>query len=500
MSNELIDLPESWALVSLAEITHRITKGTTPTSLGFDFSNEGILFVKVESISEQRINHVLCAFIDADADEALARSRLQENDILFSIAGTLGRVAIVHKDDLPANTNQALAIIRLIKPIFPDYIAQALSSHLLEKTIHESGRGVGLQNINLKQVSEFQVPLPPLNEQKRIIAKIEELHDRHQRAKQALEAVPQLCDRFRQSVLAAAFRGDLTADWRAENPNPDFISDCLSSIDQLNKEKKARERERAARIKGEQWFFSLKDELPQEWLEVNFMDVTWLITCGVAKKPDYVEDGIPFLSAQNSKPFKANLNDIRFISKEDFKKFTVGGKPEKDDILYSRVGAKFGEASKISFDFDFAIYVSLTLIKPIHTLIDSDFLVAFLNSPYGVIQAHGGILGSGIQNLNVENVRHYRIPLPSLAEQKEIVRRIKSSFSAVDSVEQQYQEISSFLARLNESILSKAFRGELVEQDPNDEPAAVLLERIRAEREQGSKKTGGGKGKRKQVG
>lgn len=108
MSEELIELPSGWIETSLENIVYRITKGTTPTSLGFRFTDAGILFVKVESLSSQQINHELCAFIGEDANEALSRSRLQENDVLFSIAGTLGRVAVVHKDDLPANTNQAI--------------------------------------------------------------------------------------------------------------------------------------------------------------------------------------------------------------------------------------------------------------------------------------------------------------------------------------------------------------------------------------------------------
>lgn len=186
---EIENIP-GWCKVPLGEISHRITKGTTPTSLGFSFTDKGILFVKVESLLNQRINHLLCAFIDSDADEALMRSRLQEGDVLFSIAGTLGRVAIVHPDDLPANTNQAVAIIRLVAPISPKYIAQVLSSHLLEASIREQRRGVGLQNLNLQQVSEFKVPLPPLNEQRRIVAKIEALKARSHRVKEALEAIP----------------------------------------------------------------------------------------------------------------------------------------------------------------------------------------------------------------------------------------------------------------------------------------------------------------------
>ncbi len=129
------------------------------------------------------------------------------------------------------------------------------------------------------------------------------------------------------------------------------------------------------------------------------------------KKPDYIEVGIPFLSAQNARPFKANLNKIKYVSQEAFEQLTVGSKPEKGDILYTRVG-NCGDAAKIEFDFDFAIYVSLTLIKPYRAVLNSDYLVAYLNSQFGLLQASQGAIGIGLKNLNVDNVRRYIIPLP----------------------------------------------------------------------------------------
>ncbi|WP_404784765.1 restriction endonuclease subunit S [Altericista sp. CCNU0014] len=182
--------------------------------LGFKFTTKGILFVKVESLSAQRINHKLCGFIDKNADEALSRSRLQENDVLFSIAGTLGRVAIVYENDLPSNTNQAISIIRLIPPILPKYIAHFLSSPLIEKNIQAIRRGMGLQNLNLGQISKFQIPLAPLNEQKRIADKLDRLLAKVDACRERCDRIPLLLKRFRQSVLAAATSGELTEDWR----------------------------------------------------------------------------------------------------------------------------------------------------------------------------------------------------------------------------------------------------------------------------------------------
>ena len=108
------DLPVGWESLKLRDITERITKGSTPTSYGYVYQFEGIQFIKAENIDENGLITSIKDFIDEDANEFLKRSILKENDVLFSIAGTIGRVGIVRRVDLPANTNQALAIIRTL--------------------------------------------------------------------------------------------------------------------------------------------------------------------------------------------------------------------------------------------------------------------------------------------------------------------------------------------------------------------------------------------------
>lgn len=167
------------------------------------------------------------------------------------------------------------------------------------------------------------------------------------------------------------------------------------------------------------------------------------------------------MSAQNSKPFSPNLKDIKQVSESDFKTFTVGGKPEKGDVLYSRVGANFGEACVIPWDFDFAIYVSLTLIKQDRSMLDGRYLTIFLNSMDGLLQSRGGIMGSGIQNLNVDSVRKYRLAITSIEEQVEIIRVVDAKFAGIDRLE---SEISRQLIRTEmnkQSILSSAFSGKV---------------------------------------
>jgi type I restriction enzyme, S subunit len=147
-----------------------VTKGTTPTSIGLDFTDSGITFVKIESIVNNMINKNMCAFISSDTNLALSRSILKENDILVSIAGALGRCAKVGKDILPANTNQALAIVRLDdRNICIDYVFKYFQSEMIYKQIVEISVQGAQANLSLKNIKFLVICLPvDINEQRRI--------------------------------------------------------------------------------------------------------------------------------------------------------------------------------------------------------------------------------------------------------------------------------------------------------------------------------------------
>lgn len=151
---------KNWKLITIESIAEVVTKGTTPTSVGFKFTEMGVNFVKVEAIAQDgNFLSSKFAYIDEDCHKALKRSQLALDDILFSIAGALGRTAQVTLDILPANTNQALAIIRL-KPsreVMPEFILRALSSGMLIEQIEKQRGGVAQQNLSLTQVKNFQI-------------------------------------------------------------------------------------------------------------------------------------------------------------------------------------------------------------------------------------------------------------------------------------------------------------------------------------------------------
>ena len=150
-----------WEEKKLGDITDRITKGTTPTTIGFNYHENGINFVKIESITDSgAFIKDKFAHISEQCNEALKRSQLKVNDILFSIAGALGRIALVDDNILPANTNQAIAIISLRSGIDIKYVKEVLRSNLIQDQISGLKVGMAQSNLSLAQVSNFNIPLP----------------------------------------------------------------------------------------------------------------------------------------------------------------------------------------------------------------------------------------------------------------------------------------------------------------------------------------------------
>ena len=183
-----------WPTAKIGDVCLRVTKGTTPTTGGGAFSKSGIKFIKVEAITENGgFIHEKFAFIDAETDERLARSRLKENDILFTIAGTIGRVAQVTSAILPANTNQAVAIVRPNRDvIYPRFLYYALRDsnriQLAQSKIVQSVQA----NFSLGELSAIEIPLPPQIEQRAIAHILGTLDDKielNRRRNQTLEAM-----------------------------------------------------------------------------------------------------------------------------------------------------------------------------------------------------------------------------------------------------------------------------------------------------------------------
>ena len=221
-------------------------------------------------------------------------------------------------------------------------------------------------------------------------------------------------------------------------------------------------------------------------------EILSVITDGTHKTPTYVEKGIPFLSVQNISSGSFTLSPLKFISPDEHAKLSARVSPQIGDVLVCRIGT-LGKAIVNTLDFEFSIFVSLGLLRPLETSL-SDYLTFLINSPLGENWIDKNKVGGGTHTykINLTSFPSMLIPLPPIREQQRISSAIEIFLEKVTKYGQIEQKLTTldttFSSSLKKSILQHAIQGKLVPQDPNDEPASVLLERIAKERAKLGKK------------
>ena len=197
-------------------------------------------------------------------------------------------------------------------------------------------------------------------------------------------------------------------------------------------------------------------EVPEEWNIWKFNHFAPIITCGVAATPEYVDEGVIFLSAQNIKKQTIVLDDYKYISHKTHKQLTKHRKVEKGDILLSRVGT-IGEACIVDVDYDFSIFVSLTHIRINQAVCLNKFLVYFFQSKYAAVLAKViTVVGGGVGNLNVNDLREYKIPIPPLPEQQKIAEFLDQETGKIDKLITKKERLIKLLKEKRTALISHA--------------------------------------------
>ena len=228
-------------------------------------------------------------------------------------------------------------------------------------------------------------------------------------------------------------------------------------------------------------------DIPDSWEWVRLGSILNVISDGTHKTPHYVSEGVPFLSVQNISSGKFDFTKLKFITQEEHRKLIERIKPQKEDVLFCRIGT-LGKAIKCTLDFEFSIFVSLGLLRPVNISL-TDYIVFVINSPLGDKWIHDNKVGGGTHTykINLVDIPRMLIPIPPLEEQKRIFDKLsvfEPLFEEYATKENAlYTLNSSFSNLLKKSILQEAVQGKLIPQDENDEPASVLLERIRTEKQ-----------------
>lgn len=387
--------------------------------------------------------------------------------IVVGRKGSVGEVCFSDKNCSPIDTTYYIDSFDFFEPKFCFYLLKTLRLGDLNKS-------TAIPGLNRQDAYDLEISLPPLAEQTRIAAKLDELLAQVDTLKARIDGIPALLKRFRQSVLAAAVSGRLTEEWRTENSGCDVaeqINTILSDRLLFSKSKKAP----ATHLKSEEY------EIPKTWRWVSLDSLSAKIVDGTHHTPTYVESGVPFISVKDIRNGVIDFSSTKFISTEEHVELCKRCRPQKGDLLITKSGT-IGRTALINTEVEFSLFVSVALIKPVSILVNMKFIDIALMKWVNEIDISSRIVGSAIKNLHLTDMKVLAIPFAPLEEQTEIVRRVEQLFAFADQLEARVKAAQVRIDRLTQSILAKAFRGELVPQDPNDEPASVLLERIKAQR------------------
>ena len=224
--------------------------------------------------------------------------------------------------------------------------------------------------------------------------------------------------------------------------------------------------------------------MPEGWEWCRLTSICSLISDIDHKMPKAVDDGVLFLSAKDLlNDGTINYSDnIKMISEEDFLRLSKKALPQKNDIIYSRIGACLGKARVVTKDILFLVSYSCCIIRPV--VIDSIFLATILDGNFVLDQAKKGTQSVGVPDLGMASIKQFLVPIPPLAEQQRIDEQLQSALNIVQQISIECDNLGLIITQTKSKILDLAIRGKLVPQDPNDEPASVLLERIKSEKEE----------------
>jgi type I restriction enzyme S subunit len=423
------ELPQGWARTTIGSVCDLVNgKAFKPS----DWSETGLPIVRIQNLNrpDAKFNHY--------NEKVEGRFLIENGDLLFAWSGTPGTSFGAHIWNGPqAILNQHIFNVKFDRSEIDRTFLRHAINQTLDEQIAKAHGGVGLRHVTKGKFEETAIALPPLPEQRRIVAKIDSLTGKSRRARDHLDHIPRLVEKYKQAVLAAAFRGD--------------FSDNI------------------------------------QWNEVLFFEA--LDFKGGSQPPKSTFSRTPGPGLIRLLQIRDFASDEKAIYIRDDRSWPSC---TETDIMVGRYGASVG---KILSGKAGAYNVALVKMLFDPAKIERDFLYYWLKSD--AFQKPLMTVSRSAQNgFNKSDLENVLVPQPAIEIQRLIAGKITRALDWIDRLASEATSARKLIDHLHQSILSKAFRGELVPHDPNDEPASVLLERIRAERGAAPKAK---RGRRKQV-
>ena len=425
------DIPIKWEWVRLKELVSLITKGSSPSWQGVKYVETGILFITSENVREGYLDLKSPKYLEAKFNELQSRSILRKGDLLTNIVGaSIGRTAEFNLETDNSNINQAVAVIRLLDKSLNAFLLKLFNSpfvvtQMLGKTV-ETAR----PNISLGSVENLLVPLPPLAEQRRIVAKIEELMplvERYGKAQQALDQLNEsLPARLRQSILQEAIQGRLVPQDPKEEPASELLKRIRKEKEQLVKEGKLKKKDLESKPIEED---EIPFEIPESWEWCHFGEI---VNMQMGKTPPR-GDAIYWENGTDSWVSISDMKDYGHITKtkEKVSKYAAENAFRRKSPVGTLIMSFKLTVGRTSI-LDIPAYHNEAIISifPYCDLNNSfrDYLFYLLPLLANLGDSKDAIKG---KTLNSNSLYNLLIPLPPLSEQKRIVAKVEELFGVM---------------------------------------------------------------------
>jgi type I restriction enzyme, S subunit len=470
-------LPEGWCWVALGPLGTWMGGGTPSKANTTFWTNGTIPWVSPKDMKVAVIGETEDK-ITAAAVEGSSAKYVPEGSVLMVMrSGILRHSFPVAVTDRIVTLNQDLRALTPYKGVNPDYVARYLALAKNRVLNDCSKDGTTVNSVEVSALERVPVPLAPVAEQRRIVARVDALFAEIADGEVALAMVQESLGTFRSALLKAAVTGELTKDWRATNPNSETGTDLLARIGKKRVHEAARGRVgQPARLDT-----SNLPQLPSGWNWATLDGIAESVRNGTSAAPRATSNDLEILRISAVRPLRIDETQIRFLD-SDQAKAAAAATVEAGDLLFTRyngsaelvgVGAIYRGPKR--FYPDKIIRVRL---EPILSIL-AEFVELAVNT--GASRKHIAAnikTTAGQQGLSGESLKATPIPVPPPAEADEIVRRVSDALSACADTLGLLDAEAADAARLKQSILKAAFEGRLVPQDPAEEPASALLARL----------------------
>lgn len=457
---EQCELPVGWERGTLAEAA-TWGSGGTPSRKNPEYYGGTIPWVKTGELGPRILTETEETITELGLAHSSAKVFPAGSIAVAMYGATIGKVSIL---GIAAATNQACAVA-IADPLFvhTEFLFHYLFAQRDE--FANAGKGGAQPNISQGLIKDWPLPLPPLGEQRRIAAKLDTTLGAVEACRQRLDGVAEILKRFRQAVLAAATSGELTREWRENNPSTHDTSRDNKVLENHSPD-------------------SPVSALPESWTLSRGADIVEKgadIVYGIVQPGPKLQEGVPYIRGTDILCGKILEGQLLRTSQ------AIAARYKRSELRAGDVLLGIIRATKVAIVPPSLTGANITQgtarFRP-SSRIRSKFLAIALESPSIQQWLHDHYRGIDMPGLNLADVRRVPIPLPSLREQDEIISRFSAMTALADQLEARLTSARKIVDRLTPALLAKAFRGELVPQDPSDEPASVLLERIRAARQE----------------